>query len=122
MQLSLTGGTLHVRLRSLGEGESFEIDTPNAAVTLLRAGEYRFFVDADRNLTTVTVRGGDAEVIGGGRAFTLHARDSARLAGADDNFSSQLDPPRWPTISNSGARSATAAKSSRNPCATFPAK
>ena len=92
VQLSLTGGTLHVRLRALGEGESFEVDTPNAAVTLLRSGEYRFFVDGDRDLTTVTVRGGDAEVTGGGRAFTLHARESARLAGADDNFSSQLDP------------------------------
>src|ERR1035437_8030038 len=91
VQLSLTGGTLHVRLRALGEGEAFEVDTPNAAITLLREGEYRFFVDGDRNLTTVTVRGGDAEVIGGGRAFVLHARESARFAGADDNFSSQLD-------------------------------
>jgi hypothetical protein len=95
-QLSLTGGTLHVRLRSLGEGESFEVDTPNAAVTLLGAGEYRFFVDGDRNLTSVTVRGGDSEVTGGGRAFTLHARDSALLAGADDNFSSQLNPASPP--------------------------
>src|ERR1035438_9069261 len=42
VQLSLTGGTLHVRLRALGDGESFEVDTPKAAVTLLRAGEYRF--------------------------------------------------------------------------------
>ncbi len=91
VQLSLTGGTLQIRLRSLGDGESFEIDTPNAAVTLLRAGEYRFFVDADRNLTAVTVRGGDAEVTGGGRAFTLHSRDSASLIGADDSFASQID-------------------------------
>jgi hypothetical protein len=90
-QLSLTGGTLHVRLRSLGEGESFEVDTPNAAVSLLRSGEYVLFVDGDRGLTTVTVRGGDADVTGGGRAFTVHARESARLAGADDNFSSQID-------------------------------
>src|ERR1035438_5188016 len=96
VQLSLTGGTLHIRLRALGDGESFEVDTPNAAVTLLRAGEYRFFVDGDRNLTTVTVRGGDAEVTGGGRAFTLHARDSALLGGADDNFSSQLNPAAPP--------------------------
>src|SRR5215470_1568567 len=35
-QLSLTGGLLSVHLRALGEGESFEIDTPNSAVTLLR--------------------------------------------------------------------------------------
>ena len=96
VQLSLTGGTLHVRLRALGEGESFEVDTPNAAVTLLRAGEYRFFVDADRNLTTVTVRGGDAEVNGGGRAFTLHARDSARFTGTDDSFGSELESAPFP--------------------------
>ena len=92
VQLSLTGGTLHVRLRYLGDGESFEVDTPNAAVTLLRAGEYRLFVDADRNLTAVTVRGGDAEVTGGGQAFTLHARESAQFAGGGDNFTSRLDP------------------------------
>src|SRR5450432_2470137 len=91
VQLSLTGGTLHVRLRSLGEGESFEVDTPNAAVSLLRAGEYLFFVDGDRGMTTVTVRGGEAEVTGGGRAFTLHPRESAQLSGADDNLSSQID-------------------------------
>ncbi len=96
VQLSLTGGSLYVCLRSLGDGESFEVDTPNAAVTLLRAGEYRLFVDADRNLTAVTVRGGDAEVTGGGQAFTLHARDSAQFAGAADNFTSRLDPARPP--------------------------
>jgi hypothetical protein len=92
VQLSLTGGTLHVRLRYLGDGESFEVDTPNAAVTLLRAGEYRLFVDSDRNLTAVTVRGGDAEVTGGGQAFTIHARESAQFAGFADNFTSRLDP------------------------------
>ena len=91
VQLSLTGGTLHVRLRSLAEGESFEVDTPNAAITLLRSGEYLFFVDSDTNLTTVTVRGGDAEVIGGGRALVLHARESARLSGTEDNFVSQVE-------------------------------
>ena len=122
VQLSLTGGTLHVRLRYLGDGESFEVDTPNAAVTLLRAGEYRLFVDADRNLTAVTVRGGDAEVTGGGHAFTVHARESASSPAPTTTSPASSTPPRRPTISNSGASSATAAKSSRNPCATFRAK
>src|SRR2546421_561738 len=62
VQLSITGGTLNVRLRFLGEGESFEVDTPNSAVTLLRPGDYRFQVDENSNLTLVTVRTGDAEV------------------------------------------------------------
>jgi hypothetical protein len=89
-QLSLTGGLLNVRLRALGEGESFEIDTPNSAVTLLRPGDYRIEVDERNNLTLVTVRGGDAEVTGGGRAFAVHARDTARIMGSDDNTSSEL--------------------------------
>jgi hypothetical protein len=96
VQLSLTGGTLQVRLRALGDGESFEVDTPNAAVTLLRPGEYRFFADAERNVTTVTVRGGDAQVTGGGSAFTLHARDSALLSGAGNDSTSQLNPAAPP--------------------------
>src|SRR5947209_15550680 len=45
VQLSLTAGSLNVHVRSLGEGESFEVDTPNSAVTLLRPGDYRFQVD-----------------------------------------------------------------------------
>src|SRR5258707_9368060 len=78
VQLSITGGVLNVRLRALGEGESFEVDTPNAAVTLLRPGDFRFQVDADNSLTVVSVRAGDAEITAGGRAIALHARESAR--------------------------------------------
>src|SRR5689334_22431189 len=102
VQLSLTGGVLNVRVRSLGEGESFEVDTPNSAVTLLRPGDYRFTVDENNALTVVTVQGGDAEVTGGGRAAGVHARESARLTGIDDTLSSVIvaaDPPdgfdRW---------------------------
>ena len=90
VQLSLTGGSLHVRLRELGEGESFEVDTPNGATTLLRAGEYFFTVDEQRDETTVTVRGGDAEIVGGGRAMVVHARESARLSGSDDRFTGDV--------------------------------
>src|SRR4051794_16065639 len=86
VQLSLTGGTLHVRLRDLAQGESFEVDTPNGAITLLRAGEYRFVVDEARDQTTVTVRGGDVEIVGGGRAMVVHARESAFLTGSEDSF------------------------------------
>ncbi|MEO8368038.1 MAG: DUF6600 domain-containing protein, partial [Candidatus Solibacter sp.] len=90
VQLSLTGGSLHVRLRELAEGESFEVDTPNGAITLLRSGEYRITVDEERDQTTVTVRGGDAEVLGGGRSLVVHARQSARLNGSDDRFTADI--------------------------------
>jgi len=90
VQLSLTGGLLNIHLRTLGEGESFEVDTPNAAVTLLRGGDYRFQVDEGNSLTVLTVNGGDAEVTAGGRAVAVHPRQSARLTGADAGFSSEI--------------------------------
>jgi hypothetical protein len=95
VQLSLTGGTLQVHVRNLDRDESFEIDTPNAAVTLLRAGDYRISVD-ENNITEVTVRAGDAEVTGGGRAFPVRARYTARITGIDDSLASDLTPAPSP--------------------------
>jgi hypothetical protein len=94
VQLSLTGGTLNVHLRALGEGESFEIDTPNSAVTLLRPGDYRFQVDENAGITNVTVHGGDTEITGGGRAFAVHARESVNMTGIDDSFSNVISGER----------------------------
>jgi hypothetical protein len=94
VQLSLTGGVLNVHLRSLGEGESFEIDTPNSAITLLRPGDYRVQADENNALTTLAVHGGDAEVTGGGRAFAVHARESVNMTGMDDSFSNVISGER----------------------------
>ena len=82
-QFSLTQGVLEVHVRYLGDQAAFEIDTPNVAVSLLRPGDYRIDVDGDNNITTVTVRGGEAEVTGGGVAFPVHAGESARISGVD---------------------------------------
>jgi hypothetical protein len=101
VQVSLTAGLLNVHLRYLGDQESMEVDTPNVAVSLLRPGDYRFFVDGDGNVSVVTVRGGEAEVTGGGSAFAIHPRQSARIAGVDpvSQEIGSLPPPdefdRW---------------------------
>ncbi len=94
VQLSVTQGSVNVRLRSLGEDETFEVDTPNVAGTLLRPGDYRIDADGDNNLTTFTVRSGDAELTANGAAFPVHARESARLSGVD-NVSQEINaaPP-----------------------------
>jgi len=82
-QLSLTQGVLEVHIRALADDESFEVDTPNVAVTLLRPGDYRIDADGDNNISNVTVRFGDAEVSGNGAAFPVHARESARITVAE---------------------------------------
>src|SRR2546426_1642234 len=75
-QVRLSQGTLAVRLRHLGDDESFEIDTPNRAVSLLRPGSYRGDVDSSGDTATVTVRHGEAEVTANGSAFSVRADDA----------------------------------------------
>ncbi len=82
-QIRFPEGKFIIRVRHLGEDESIEIDTPNAEITILREGEYRFNADPDNETTLVVVRHGQAEVTGGGQAFTIRAGDSARLSGTD---------------------------------------
>ena len=82
-QVRLSDGTLNISIRRLDQDESYEIDTPNGAVTLLRPGAYRIDADPDRQLTTVTVRNGEAEITAGGQAFPVHARQSAFINGTD---------------------------------------
>jgi len=70
-----------VDLRGLDQGGAFEIDTPNAVVTLLDAGKYRVDVRSNGE-TSVTVREGDAEVTAGGYARDLPAGQSTVISGS----------------------------------------
>jgi len=83
VQLSLTAGSLNVHIRYLGDQDSYEIDTPNVAISLLRPGDYRINADGDNNVTVATVRGGEAEVTAGGTAFTIHPMQTAQLSGVE---------------------------------------
>lgn len=81
-QLKVTGGVVQVRLRHLEDNDTFEVATPNAAITLLRAGDYRIEVTSEAQ-TLVLVRAGSAEVSGAGDAFVVRPGDQVRLTGAD---------------------------------------
>src|ERR1035438_3528459 len=80
-QFSLTQGALNVRVGMMNPGEVIEVDSPNGATTLLAPGTYRFDVNADGNLTVVTVRSGSAEVTTGGQAVPVQANQRARFSG-----------------------------------------
>jgi len=83
VQIRFTQGELVLRARHLADGDSFEVDTPNAAITITRGGEYRFNADPDAATTWAVVRRGQADVNGGGQDFTLNAGNSAQLSGTD---------------------------------------
>jgi hypothetical protein len=84
VQVQVSVGTMNVRLRNLADDETFEIDTPQLALTLLRAGEYRVDVNEDGAASIVSVRGGDAEANAGSQAVAVRARDQLRVSGPED--------------------------------------
>src|SRR5882762_7432975 len=83
VQMRLSQGSIYVRIRDLAEDEVYEIDTPNGAISLLRPGSYRIDADPDRQMSTITVHGGQAEVTADGSAFQVYARQSGILTGSD---------------------------------------
>jgi len=85
VQTSVNAGSLSLRVRHLFDGESWEVDTPNGAITLLRRGEYRVDTDASRNATMVTVREGDIEVTAGDQSFPVHSGQTAYFDNSGNN-------------------------------------
>jgi len=83
VQLQVSAGTIIVRLRHLDTDDSFEVDAPNLAFSLLRAGDYRIDVDPDQNRTVVTVWSGQGEVTGGGRSYKISPDQAATFTGTD---------------------------------------
>jgi hypothetical protein len=90
-QLRVTAGTASIRVRGIGEDDVWEVDTPNASISLLRPGRYRIDVAEDGGTTVVTARGGEAEVTAGGSAFPVRAGDRAEITGDGDNQSHDVN-------------------------------
>ncbi len=83
VQIKLSEGEMNFRIRNFGQNQVFEVDTPNAALTFLQNGVYVVSVDANANTSYLTVREGQAQVTGGGQAFTVDQGSSVNLSGTD---------------------------------------
>ncbi len=81
-QYSIAEGTATFRVSHMDDEDVFEIDTPNAAVTLEATGLYRVYVDADGN-TRVWVRRGEARVSAGGGEVALRTGEAMHIDGID---------------------------------------
>lgn len=93
VQLGLSAGTLRVRAYDMIEGNSIEIDTANAALTLLRPGSYRVETYPDDNTTLVVVNEGDLEINGPGFSRTLHSGQAVELRGTDEVAMNYINAP-----------------------------
>jgi hypothetical protein len=82
-QVRLTEGTINIRVRHLEQDETFEVDTPNLAFSILREGNYKIDVNENGDTTIVTVRDGQGEVTGAGSAYTVRPNEIGTFAGVD---------------------------------------
>jgi hypothetical protein len=90
-QIQLSTGTMSVRVRHLADDETVEVDTPQAALTILRAGEYRVDVSEQGDASIVTVRAGSLEATSG-QAVTINPREQVRIMnGGGENAPATFD-------------------------------
>jgi hypothetical protein len=97
-QVRLTQGSVQVRIRDLANDETFEIDTPNGAVSLLGPGSYLVDVDENGDATTLTVRDGRAELTAAGSSFSVAPGQAATVSGTDSpsyDVHDPLPPDAW---------------------------
>jgi Family of unknown function (DUF6600) len=98
VQVSLSEGTLTVRMRYLEPNQVFEVDTPNLAFNLVQPGEYRIDTDPNSQTTYIIVRDGEGQVTGGGQTFPVYARQQVVVRGMDQiayNLAAIPAPDSW---------------------------
>lgn len=90
-QIRLAQGSLIVRVRHVDDDDTYEIDAPNVAFTLVQPGEYRVDVSQDGSRTEVTTWHGRGQVTGGGLSYTVVAGQSATFTGNEDHLDYDLN-------------------------------
>jgi hypothetical protein len=83
MQMSLTEGVATVRVRTLGDRENIQVETPNATVHFRHPGDYTVQVDPETDRTIVRTRNGEAEVTGADKSFRVRADEEGAFSGLD---------------------------------------
>jgi hypothetical protein len=82
LQIKVTAGHVSLDLRTVEQGHTVELDTPNAAFTIERAGYYRVDVAADRT-SFITRRAGRATMTpANGQPLAIAASEEVVLEGA----------------------------------------
>src|SRR5262245_44658374 len=83
LRLRLSTGVLNLRVRSLGENEVVEVETPQATAAILRPGSYRLEVNPDGSSTVVKVSSGMLEArASGDQSYVVRPQQVATLTGA----------------------------------------
>jgi hypothetical protein len=92
-QLKVAQGTLSTRVRAMPSGSSYEIDTPNVALGVMRPGDYRVDVAPDGSTTTVTVRSGALTAYGDNGQVPVEAGQQITFTGTNLQEASVAEAP-----------------------------
>jgi hypothetical protein len=94
-QFQLSEGTANLSVRNLGQGGSYEVDTPTLAFVVTMPGEYRIDIAPDGNSTMITVFDGGGDVYGENNAsYSVRAGNSYRFNDSALRDYEILDLPR----------------------------
>ncbi len=83
VQIQVAQGSADLRVLHLEDNETYELDTPNLAYTILRPGDYRVDVNPDGTSSVVQVISGAGEVTAGGTAYNVAPGQRYVFSGTD---------------------------------------
>ena len=115
-QFQLTQGTLYLRVWSLKEGQTYEMDTPNLAFLVKQPGTYRIDVDANKMITKVSITNGQGEIYAANANYIIENKHSCVFSGTNLSpykCSSRIvvdDFDRWSSKRNSRLENAVSTR------------
>jgi hypothetical protein len=80
LQVRLAQGSMNLRVRDLGQGETVEIATPAGAVLVRQPGSYRVTVEPQGDSARVLVNFGQAEVVTPLQTYTVPSSQAATVS------------------------------------------
>src|SRR5712664_2342443 len=83
-QMRLAEGSINFRVSELREGDLYEVDAPNLAFTVKKAGAFRIDVAETGDSARVTVIRGEGEVTAAGKTYEVHAGERGEFTGTDN--------------------------------------
>ncbi len=92
-QFGLAQGTVRISAYDLRSGSEVEVDTPNAAVTIVQPGDYRIETYPDQSRTLITVNRGQVQVTGNDLNQTVGSGQALEVSGTNPPQVSQVAMP-----------------------------
>jgi len=83
-QMRLAEGSINFRVKEIREGDTYEVDTPNAVFTITQAGAFRIDVNENGDNTGITVIRGAGTVTASGKTYDLQPGQRGIFNGTDD--------------------------------------